>query len=149
MKQPPVAFHFLYQPVPLKNRKRLKEFILKLFQTEGKKLEHLSYVFCSDEYLYRLNVSFLKHDTYTDVITFDLSSNKQFTTGESYISIERVRENAALSKTTFTNELHRVMFHSALHLCGYNDKSVKEKQQIRTKEDEYLNKYFVPRDTVS
>jgi rRNA maturation RNase YbeY len=143
-----VTFHFLYKPVLLKNRNHLKRFIGTIFSKEGKQLEHLSYVFCSDEYLYQLNTTYLNHRTYTDVITFDLSENKSLIIGESYISIERVRENGALLHTTFTNELHRVIFHSALHLCGYKDKTIKEVQQIRSKEDEYLTQYFVPRETI-
>jgi rRNA maturation RNase YbeY len=143
-----VSFHFLYNPVPLRRRKKLKDFIASLFQEEGRRLEHLNYIFCTDEYLLQLNTTYLNHDTLTDVITFDLSENKGTIIGESYISIERVMENALLIHTSFTNELHRVIFHSVLHLCGYKDKTTQQKQEMRSKEDEYLDRYFVPRETI-
>ena len=143
-----VSFHFLYKPVSLQHRTHLKNFISSIFIKEGKSLEHLDYIFCTDEYLLQLNTSYLNHNTLTDVITFDLSDTKHRIIGESYISIERVKDNALSLHTSFTNELHRVIFHSALHLCGYNDKTNEQKLRMRSKEDEYLTQYFVPRETI-
>ena len=138
----PVVFHQTF-PVLLKNRKRLKLFLFDLFQNEGKCLEGLNIIFCSDEDLLAINQQYLKHNFFTDIITFDLSeSNALSITAELYISIERVRDNSGTLKTRFSNELHRVIFHGALHLCGLKDKNSKEKKIMRLKEDDYLRQYF-------
>lgn len=126
----------------LKERTRLKVFLKDLFKKEGQGLERLHYVFCSDEYLLTLNQEFLQHDTYTDIVTFELSDNPEVTEGEIYISIDRVQENAKKFNVTEDYELHRVIFHGALHLCGYKDKSKKEELLMRKKEEENLNAYF-------
>lgn len=128
--------------VGLKDRTRLKGFIRELFEREEQGLSHLQYVFCNDEYLLRINQEFLKHDTYTDIVTFELSPDPDITEGEIYISIDRVKENAERYEITENYELHRVMFHGALHLCGYRDKTKKEVEIMRQKEDEYLKLYF-------
>lgn len=104
---------------------------------EGCLLHGISYIFCSDEYLNRLNVDFLQHDTYTDIITFPYSSPPEVE-GDIYISIERVRENADSFGTGFTAELNRVMVHGVLHLCGYGDETDEEEMNMRQKENEYL-----------
>ncbi|MDX1463209.1 MAG: rRNA maturation RNase YbeY [Marinirhabdus sp.] len=95
------------------------------------------YIFCDDAYLYELNVQFLNHDTLTDIISFDNSLGKQLH-GEIYISTERVEENASTYNTTFQDELHRVMAHGILHLCGFKDKSDAEAREMRTAEDTAL-----------
>lgn len=128
--------------VGLKDRTRLKKFIEMLFEREEQELQHLQYVFCSDEYLLHINQEFLQHDTYTDIVTFELSPVPDVTEGEIYISIDRVKENADKFGVTENYELHRVMFHGALHLCGYKDKTKKEEELMRQKEDEYLKLYF-------
>lgn len=128
--------------VGMKDRTRLKAFIEDLFRREEQGLKHLQYVFCNDEYLLHLNEEFLKHDTYTDIVTFELSEDPEVTEGEIYISIDRVKENAAHFEVTENYELHRVIFHGALHLCGYKDKTKKEEALMRQKEDEYLSLYF-------
>ncbi len=128
--------------VSLEQKTNLKAFIESLFKKEKKKLESLNYIFCSDAQLLVINKDFLSHDDYTDIITFDLSEPGSGTTGEIYISIDRVRENAKLHSTTIKQELHRVIFHGALHLCGYRDKSSAEKTLMRSKEDFYLKRYF-------
>lgn len=128
--------------VGLKDRTRLKGFIEDLFKREEQGLNQLQYVFCTDEYLLQLNQEFLQHDTYTDIVTFELSPDPGVTEGEIYISIDRVKENAEQFGVTENYELHRVMFHGALHLCGYKDKSKKEQEIMRQKEDEYLQLYF-------
>lgn len=131
------------------NRTHLGKFINHLFETEKRGLKQLDYIFCDDVYLLTMNQRFLKHDTLTDIITFDLSAPEDhFISGEIYISIERVRENALFHKTCFKNEFLRVIFHGALHLCGYKDKSKKDIHIMRAKEEDYLHK-FVSQETVS
>lgn len=128
--------------VGLKDRTRLKGFIQELFKREEQGLSNLQYVFCTDEYLLQINQEFLNHDTYTDIVTFELSPDPEVTEGEIYISIDRVKENADQYEVTENYELHRVMFHGALHLCGYKDKTKKDVELMRQKEDEYLKLYF-------
>jgi len=124
--------------IRLKEKNKVKEFIQQLFNLEGKELEHLQYVFCSDDYLLQMNKSFLQHDYFTDIITFDLSIKGKGTNGEIYISVDRVRDNAINHFSTFSEELLRVIFHGALHLCGYKDKKKSEITIMREKEDYYL-----------
>ena len=126
----------------LQNKSRLKKFIENLFKKEKIHLKGLAYIFCSDEYLIVINKEFLKHDFFTDVITFNLSSCRMETEAEVYISIDRVKDNAKRLKNPYKEELHRVIFHGALHLCGYNDKTKKDKLLMRLKEEEYLMWYF-------
>ncbi|MGO4912411.1 rRNA maturation RNase YbeY [Leeuwenhoekiella sp. W20_SRS_FM14] len=101
-------------------------------------IEMLGYVFCSDEYLLQINEQFLKHDTFTDIVTFDYTDNKLLN-GEMYISTDRVAENAETFGVSFNTELRRVMIHGLLHMCGYGDKTDEEKETMRAKEDFYLN----------
>lgn len=128
--------------VSLPNRKQLKLFLVQLFRSEKLTLEKLSYIFCSDDELLKINQRFLKHEYYTDIITFDLSSRDKIVDGEIYISMDRVRENAPSFSSPIYKELHRVMFHGALHLCGYDDSSVEEKKTMRKMEDKLLDTYF-------
>lgn len=138
-----VTFHFLDVKFPFRDRTRLKNFLVKMFELEGKKVESLQYIFCSDEHLLQMNRDFLQHDYYTDIITFDLSVAKNDpTVGEVYISVDRVKDNAINFDSSFEKELHRVVFHGVLHLIGYKDKSVKDQKMMRNKEDEYLTMYF-------
>lgn len=136
-----VSFHFL-QSFNLKNRTRLKGFIEFIFKKEKKKLNRLQYIFCSDNYLLEINTTYLKHDFYTDIISFDLSDKNQPTVGEIYISLDRVTDNASNFDSSFKEEIHRVIFHGALHLCGYKDKTPQEEIQMRKMEDKYLALYF-------
>ncbi|MFI8377796.1 rRNA maturation RNase YbeY [Leeuwenhoekiella sp. NPDC079379] len=101
-------------------------------------IEMLGYVFCSDEYLLEINEQFLKHDTFTDIVTFDYTENKLLN-GEMYISTDRVAENASTFEVNFNTELRRVMIHGLLHMCGYGDKTEEEMAIMRAKEDFYLN----------
>jgi rRNA maturation RNase YbeY len=137
-----ISFFFPEKKIMLKERTKLKSFLDKLFKKEGYKLGQLTYVFCSDEYLLNLNKEFLQHDYYTDIITFDLSESKKQKDGEIYISTDRVKDNAKNLMTNFNNELHRVIFHGALHLCGYKDKSKSDIKAMRASEDKYLKLYF-------
>jgi probable rRNA maturation factor len=140
--EPLIRFYFQQQGVSLKNRGVLKVFLLSLFSQERTKLKTLNYIFCSDKYLLKINQDFLKHNDYTDIITFNLAPQGTMVEGEVYISIDRVKENSKLLGQSFTEELHRVIFHGALHLCGYTDKSKKQKQNMRNKEDQYLIMYL-------
>jgi probable rRNA maturation factor len=137
-----VQFYFLDRKPALKERTKLKLFIEKLFTQEKKKLGNLSYIFCSDDHLLGINKNFLKHDFYTDVITFDLSSSKIETEGEVYLSVDRIKENAKQLGISFKEELHRVIFHGALHLCGYKDKNNTDILVMRETEERYLKAYF-------
>jgi probable rRNA maturation factor len=124
--------------IALKDKTRVKSFVEELFLKENRQLQKLEYIFCSDNYLLEINKSFLQHDYFTDIITFDLSVSKNETIGEIYISVDRVRENAMTHSVTFQTELLRVIFHGALHLCGYKDKKKSEITIMREKEDYYL-----------
>ena len=119
----------------------MKQFIISLFRREKKPLAELNYIFCSDQRLLEINRQFLQHDFYTDIITFPLSDPGQPISGEIYISVDRVRDNAAAFGSSITKELHRVIFHGALHLCGYKDKSPREEKIMRKMEDHYLALY--------
>jgi len=136
-----VQFFFL-QNITLTNRSALKQFIIKTFKVQGKKLDSLNYIFCSDEYLLDINKANLKHDYYTDIITFNLSPDPNIITGEVYISIDRVRDNALQLQVSLKEELHRVIFHGVLHLCGLKDKSVKDAREMREAEEKCLKDYF-------
>jgi rRNA maturation RNase YbeY len=135
--------HFCFlKSISLINRTKLKAFLVKLSEEEKTKLGSLTIVFCSNQYLLDINKRFLKHDYYTDIITFDLTSkgNKE-KTAEIYISTDQIRKNAVDFNTTIGNELHRVIFHGVLHLCGYNDKSRRQKEKMTEKENKYLAQY--------
>ena len=137
----PIVFHAL-EPVVLKQRRLLKKFIIQLFIKEKKSLQSIDIIFCSDEYLLEINKQHLQHDFYTDIITFDLSeSSANPIIGELYISIDRVKDNAALRDEKFSTELLRVIFHGLLHLCGFKDKTKSDIKTMRQKEDEYLGLY--------
>jgi len=138
----PIHFHFLEPGLTLSDRSRLKLFIRSLFKKERKKLAGLNYIFCSDDYLLDINRQYLQHDYYTDIITFDLSEPGQAINAEIYISVERVRENARQFNSTLKQEIHRVIFHGALHLCGYRDKKKEEALLMRKMEEKYLGLYF-------
>lgn len=141
-----IQFHYLEGKFYLPSRTALKDFILFLLQKEGLKVEAINYIFCSDQYLLKINKDFLDHNTYTDIITFQYTSAKMPVQSDIYISLDRVKENARLYHTSFLKELYRVIFHGALHLCGYKDKSDKDVKLMRTKEDFYLKQY-VSRET--
>ena len=137
-----INFFFQETTVYLTERHKLKSFIKKLFKREKKNLSALNYIFCTDKYLLDINRRFLKHDYYTDIITFNLSDHPQTIEGEVYISNDRVRDNAKKIHTSIKDELHRVIFHGALHLCGYNDKTTNGKKAMTSAENKYLKMYF-------
>lgn len=142
-----IQFHYLNTSFHFPNRRGLKSFLEKLFQKEDMKLGAVHYIFCDDAYLLNLNQRHLKHNTYTDILTFPLSTKGEPLIAEIYISVDRIKENAGKFGATFLNELYRVIFHGALHLCGYKDKSGTDIKLMRRKEDEYLTRYSVPRGT--
>ena len=114
----------------------LEQWIKSTILQENKALHYINYIFCSDSYLYDMNVNYLQHDTLTDVISFPYSN--EAVEGEIYISIDRIKDNAVNLGISFAYELHRVMIHGTLHLIGYLDKSVEEKQEMTQLEDLYL-----------
>ncbi len=137
---PTIRFHF-EKRISLKDRQFLRTNLTTLFKKEKKRLADLQYVFVSDDRLLEINRQFLKHDFYTDIITFPLSRPGQPIAGEIYISVDRVRENAREFDSTIKKELLRVIFHGALHLCGYKDKAPKDQAIMRKREDIYLGLY--------
>jgi rRNA maturation RNase YbeY len=136
--------HFFSHDIPtsLKNTPNLKHFIELIFKKEMQNLDSINYIFCSDRTILEINKKYLNHDFYTDVITFDLSPNNKVISAEVYISIDRIRDNAKQLRLSIKSELHRVLFHAALHLCGYKDKKKKDQEIMRKKENELLDKYF-------
>jgi len=135
-----VHFNYADQKLSLTGKENIKQHIEYLFIKEKKKLEEIRYIFCSDEYLLQINKDFLQHDYYTDVITFDLSEGDA-TIAVVYISVDRVKDNAATQQTTFRQEMLRVLFHGALHLCGYKDKSKDQVKEMRNKEEKYIKSF--------
>ena len=136
--------YFFYQGISFAftSRQRLKLFIEQLFKKEKYSLQELNVIFCSDEALLKINQDFLRHDYYTDIITFPLSEKDTPVVAELYISIDRIKDNATRLGVSFKRELHRVIFHGCLHLSGYNDKSSQQIKTIREREDYYLRLYF-------
>ena len=114
------------------------EWIKKLILNEEKKVGNINYIFCDDEYLLKVNQDFLNHDYYTDIITFDYVKGKTIS-GDIFISLPRISENASTLSSSFEKELLRVLAHGVLHLCGYKDKSDEEEKEMRAKEDFYIN----------
>lgn len=137
-----VFYHFNNLSAPLRQRRRLGAFLEQVFIENGKQLARLDYIFCDDAFLLKINQAYLHHDTYTDIVTFELSEDPDRLVGEIYISIDRVRENAVKFGVRFEEELHRVIFHGVLHLCGFGDKKVREKKLMRHKENELIRRYF-------
>jgi probable rRNA maturation factor len=123
-----------------KQIKKIREWLMAVILAEGKSAGEISFIFCDDNYLLEMNVKYLSHDTFTDVITFDYSEENRIS-GDIFISTDRVRENASNFKKPFDEEIHRVMVHGVLHLCGFKDKTKKDAALMRQKEDTYLALY--------
>jgi len=124
----------------LEEEKRLKEWIAEAVAAEEFLVGEINYVFCTDEYLHKINLQYLNHDTYTDIISFDYRVGKQLH-GDIFISVDRVRENATKFEVDFNSELLRVLIHGILHFCGYKDKLDNEVNVMRAKEDYYVARY--------
>ena len=138
-----VSFSYADRTLRIANKTAVKAAVESLFKKEKVVLDHLSYVFCSDEYLLTINSSFLQHNSYTDIITFDLSEKAApGITGEIYISLDRVKDNSIRFSSGFRDELLRVVFHGALHLCGYKDKKPADIALMRKKEAEYMALFY-------
>ena len=131
-----IDIHFFFETKKLSLKPSLI-WLEKVVYTENKKLGEIAIIICKDDYLLEKNIKFLNHDTLTDVITFDYCSDKKIS-GDIFISIDRVKENAKKFKVTFLNELDRVMVHGLLHLLGYNDKTEAEAKKMK-KENFYLS----------
>ena len=142
-----ISFDYFQTRFTLSNPNKISTWIQKVVKAEKAEIESLSFVFCTDKYLLKINQDYLDHDTLTDIITFDFSEERRargksrLLEGEIYISIPRVRENARLVGANFEVELRRVIIHGVLHLLGYKDKSVKDKKEMRAKEDLCLGMY--------
>lgn len=128
----------------LKDKRKLSAYLDQLVAMHKPAIRRvqLSYIFCTDEYLLGINQQFLHHDTLTDIITFDLSESETDLTGEIYISTDRVADNAVKFGVSYAEELHRVIFHGALHLCGFKDKKEADKKEMRRQEDNCLAAYL-------
>ena len=134
----PIRFFYEALEFKIKHPTKVKQWITETAKKEKRQLSEVNYIFCSDHYLLSLNQNYLNHNTLTDIITFDNSEGSMIA-GEIYISIDRVNENAAKYDSVLTDELHRVMIHGILHLCGYKDKRSADKTLMRKKEDAYLS----------
>ncbi|MEP6844401.1 MAG: rRNA maturation RNase YbeY [Panacibacter sp.] len=132
-----IFFHSADRKLSIARKNKLKDVVAVIFHKEKVLLDRLDYIFCSDDYLLNINKRFLSHSNYTDIITFDLSDSAK-TKGEIYVSIDRVKDNAVVLGNIFYEELARVIFHGALHLCGYKDKKKEEIVVMRQKESYYL-----------
>ena len=132
---------FLYEDTDfvLEEQAELMAWIRQIIQAHQYRLESLTYVFCSDEYLHQINVEYLDHDDYTDIITFDNSDTSDVIEGDIFISVDRVRENAEQLGIAFRDELHRVIIHGVLHLLGHTDKDLLSRTAMRHKEDSCLS----------
>jgi probable rRNA maturation factor len=119
-------------------KNNFKSWLKKVSEKEGFKINNLNYIFCSDEYLHKINLEYLDHDTYTDIITFDNSEEESIVEGDIFISIERIKENSFTLNTVFEEEFKRVIVHGLLHLCGYDDHTSVDKAEMRRLESEYI-----------
>jgi rRNA maturation RNase YbeY len=137
-----VRFFYNTPVSAFKHRNKLKEFILQLCKKEGKKLKEIRIIFCDKKNLRSINRQFLQHDYDTDIITFPFSSTGEPIEAELYISFPKIKEQAKEWRCSIGEELHRIIFHGVLHLCGYNDKKKAEIKVMREKEQEYLDLYF-------
>ena len=121
-----------------KGRRTNNKWLSSVAENEGKKIGDVNVIFCSDPYILEVNKKYLGHDYYTDIITFDYCEGKTLS-GDLFISVDSVRENASFYGSSFEDELHRVIVHGVLHLIGYDDHTDKEKKKMRSKEDQYLS----------
>ncbi len=135
----PVHFSYSKTTFRLSSPRATASWLQKVATSEGASITSLSYVFCTDGYLLKINQDYLQHDTLTDIITFDLSEVEGQIEGEIYISVPRVRENSRLLGVAFDDELHRVIVHGLLHLLGHSDKTSAQKAEMRKSESAYLS----------
>lgn len=124
----------------LKNKLKRKKWLKEVIQQEACRVGDINYIFCSDEQLLEINIQYLNHDYYTDIITFDYKEN-QLISGDIFISTDRVKENAVINNEDFDHELNRVLVHGVLHIIGYKDKLEKDIELMRKKENTYIDLY--------
>lgn len=138
---PDIPIEFVSEDVDftLPNETKIKEWIYNIIKDHQFRLENLTYIFCSDDYILQINVEYLNHDTYTDIITFNNADETGIIESDIFISIDRIKENADNLSVGFDNELHRVLIHGVLHLLGYDDKTETLKEEMRSKEDYCLS----------
>ncbi len=141
-----VFFHKADKSITVNFKPVVKQLIEDLFDKEKVILSKVDYIFCSDEYLLKINLNYLKHNYFTDIISFCFSKKNEPIVGEIYLSIDRIKENAKTYKVPYQTELLRVIIHGALHLCGYKDETEPLKKKMRFKEDFYLKMYDVSRE---
>lgn len=122
----------------LKGKNNFKAWLKKVAEKEGFKINDLNYIFCSDQYLHKINLEYLEHDTYTDIITFDNSEDEKTIEGDIFVSIERITDNSIILKTPLEEEIKRVIVHGLLHLCGHDDHSLEDKEEMRHLESDYI-----------
>ena len=122
-----------------RNKRKTADWIRTSIRNEGKEPGEINIIFCSDTFLHKMNVDYLNHDTFTDIITFDMSEEKNLITGEIFISVERARENARSLGVKMIDEIRRLIIHGILHLSGYGDRTLEEKELMTRKEDYYLS----------
>jgi probable rRNA maturation factor len=133
-----ISFFIEVGSFKLDQKTKLKKWISEVINLHQKQVGEINYIFCDDEYLLDINKTYLAHDFYTDIITFDQSDLPNKIEGEIYISIERVKDNSEILKVDFREELKRVVIHGILHLVGFKDKTEKEKKKMRALENEML-----------
>jgi probable rRNA maturation factor len=139
LKEESIKFFTEDTSYQLRQRSEIRTWLKSIAKKEKYSILELNYIFCSDEYLLQMNRDFLDHDYYTDIITFDNSEVSGKIEGDIFISIDRVKDNAQQQKTSLKDELHRVLVHGLLHLTGYKDKTSKEQEIMRKKEDSSLS----------
>ena len=144
-----LVYFFYETPVALKERTRLKAFIAGIFKKKKRAVNTINFIFCSDERILEINRQYLRHDYYTDIISFELSAPGEPVTGEIYISTDRVKDNAKQLGHSFTQELYRVIFHGILHFCGYKDKTAADSRKMREREDYYLKQYSAKQQSLT
>ena len=123
----------------LRKIRKIRNWVLHTIETEGGEVETINFIFSSDSYVHKINVDYLNHDTYTDIITFEYNDSGLPILSDIYISLDRCRENAKVLNLSLTNEVHRIIIHGVLHLLGYKDKNKKDKDLMTSKEDYYLS----------
>lgn len=128
----------------LDNEEAISKWLSEVITSENKKEGEINYIFCDDDYLHKINVEYLNHDTLTDIISFDYSMGNELN-GDIFVSVERVQDNANDFKVPFEEELRRVVVHGVLHYCGYKDKGEADERLMRSKEDEKLTMFHVER----
>lgn len=139
MSNQQILFHSENIEYLLRDKLKIRNWIHEAILSERKELGQINYIFCDDSYLHEMNIQYLNHDTLTDIITFDNTDTTSIVSGDIFISIDRVKENASIYEVAFLNELHRVLIHGVLHLIGYKDKTSDDAKIMREKEDYYLS----------